>query len=111
MKIAKAAAVFVDIALTEIVGNCLPYRWLRQGRSARLLIPAAMSFAAFAWLLTLHPTASGRTYVAYGGVYITVALAWLWLVDGIRPTRTDLTGFVICHVGMEVIMSSRPISN
>lgn len=30
--------------------------------------------ALFAWLLTLHPSAAGRTYAAYGGMYITVAL-------------------------------------
>ncbi len=26
--------------------------------------PAALSLALFAWLLTLHPTAAGRTYAA-----------------------------------------------
>ena len=33
--------------------------------------------AAFAWLLSLHPTAAGRVYAAYGGVYIGVAIVWL----------------------------------
>ncbi len=43
-------------------------------------MPAALSLAIFVWLLSLHPTAAGRVYAAYGGVYVTVAIAWLWAV-------------------------------
>ena len=74
--------LFVITAIAEIVGCYLPYLWLREDKSIWLQIPAALSLAAFAWLLTLHPTATGRVYAAYGGVYISVALVWLWLVDG-----------------------------
>lgn len=70
-----------------------------------LLIPAALSLALFAWLLTLHPTASGRVYAAYGSVYVSVALLWLQVVDGVRLSRTDLVGALITLVGMAVIMA------
>ena len=74
-----------------------------------LLLPAAASLALFVWLLSLHPTASGRVYAAYGGVYVSVALAWLWWVDAVRPTRWDLLGAALCLLGMAVIMfSPRP---
>jgi len=43
----------------------------------------------------LHPSAAGRTYAAYGGMYIAVALVWLWRVDGIAPTRWDLIGAAV----------------
>jgi small multidrug resistance family-3 protein len=69
-----------------------------------LLLPAALSLAAFVWLLTLHPFAAGRVYVAYGGVYVVVALGWLWTVDGIRPTSWDVVGSVLALTGMAVIM-------
>ena len=65
--------------------------------------PAAVSLALFAWLLTLHPTAAGRVYAAYGGVYIAVALAWLWAVDGIRPTGWDAAGVAVSLAGMALI--------
>jgi small multidrug resistance family-3 protein len=55
-------------------------------------------------LLTLHPAAAGRVYAAYGGVYVTVALAWLWAVDGIQPARWDFLGVALCLAGMAVIM-------
>lgn len=100
----KTFVLFVATAIAEIAGCYLPYLWLRQGQSAWLLIPGAMSLALFAWLLTLHPTAAGRTYAAYGGVYIFVALLWLWLVEDIRPTAWDMAGASITLVGMGIIM-------
>lgn len=104
MHLAKIAALFAVTAFAEIVGCYLPYLWLRQEKSAWLLIPAAASLAAFAWLLSLHPTAAGRVYAGYGGVYVSVALIWLWLVDGVRPAWTDLIGVALCLCGMAVIM-------
>jgi small multidrug resistance family-3 protein len=56
---------------------------LKGGRTPLLLIPAALSLALFAWLPTLHPTAAGRVYAAYGAVYVSVALVWLRLVGGV----------------------------
>lgn len=100
----KTLLLFVITALAEIVCCYLPYLWLRKGGSLWLLAPAAASLALFAWLLTLHPTASGRVYAAYGGVYVTIAIGWLWLVDAVKPTRWDLLGAGLCLLGMAVIM-------
>ncbi|MDG0857532.1 YnfA family protein [Roseateles puraquae] len=100
----KTFLLFVATALAEILGCYLPYLWLKQGRSAWLLVPAAFSLAAFAWLLTLHATAAGRVYAAYGGVYIGVAITWLWVVDRVRPTPWDVAGVMVALVGMGLIM-------
>lgn len=100
----KTFGLYVATALAEIVGCYLPYLWLKQDRSAWLLVPAAFSLALFAWLLTLHETASGRVYAAYGGVYIGVAILWLWAVDGIRPTPWDLAGAAVALAGMGLII-------
>ena len=100
----KTVGLFLVTALAEIVGCYLPYLWLREGKTIWLLVPAALSLAVFAWLLTLHPTASGRVYAAYGGVYIFMAILWLWAVDGIRPTVWDLVGTAVALLGMAIIM-------
>lgn len=100
----KTILLFLITAVAEIVGCYLPYLWLTQGRSAWLLVPAGLSLAAFAWLLSLHPTAAGRVYAAYGGVYIFVAILWLWAVDGVRPTTWDLVGSSVALLGMSIIM-------
>lgn len=104
MEIFNTFGLFVLTAIAEIVGCYLPYLWLKHGHSIWLLVPAACSFALFAWLLTLHPHAAGRVYAAYGGVYVSVALAWLWAVDSVRPTMTDIVGVGVCLVGMGIIM-------
>ncbi|NMG76775.1 YnfA family protein [Aromatoleum diolicum] len=103
MELLRIAALFAVTALAEIVGCYLPWLVLRQGKSLLLLLPAALSLALFAWLLTLHPTAAGRTYAAYGGMYVAVALVWLRLVDGIALTRWDVTGAAVALVGMAII--------
>jgi small multidrug resistance family-3 protein len=103
MELLRASALFAITALAEIIGCYLPWLVLRQGKSAFLLLPAALSLGLFAWLLTLHPTAAGRTYAAYGGMYIGVALLWLRFVDGVALTRWDVAGAVIALVGMGVI--------
>lgn len=97
-------ALFVLTALAEIVGCYLPYLVLKQQKSALLLLPAALSLAAFAWLLTLHPSAAGRTYAAYGGVYIAVALVWLRVVDGLPLSRWDIVGAAVALAGMAIIV-------
>ncbi|KQT43370.1 MULTISPECIES: YnfA family protein [unclassified Methylophilus] len=102
----KTFLLFALTAVTEIVGCYLPYLWLKEGKSMWLLVPAGISLAVFAWLLTLHPAAAGRIYAAYGGVYIGVAIIWLWLVEGIRPTGWDIVGAGVAMLGMAIIMFS-----
>lgn len=99
----QTLALFAATAVAEIVGCYLPWLWLRQGKSAWLLAPAAISLALFVWLLTLHPAATGRVYAAYGGVYVCTALVWLWLVDGIRPSAWDWLGTAVLLAGTAII--------
>ena len=103
MELLRLSLLFALTALAEIIGCYLPWLVLKQEKSLLLLIPAAISLAIFAWLLTLHPNAAGRTYAAYGGMYIAVALLWLRFVDGVALTRWDMVGAGIALFGMAVI--------
>jgi small multidrug resistance family-3 protein len=58
----RTVLLFAATAVAEIVGCYAAHLWLQQGKSAWLVVPGALSLALFAWLLTLHPTAAGRTY-------------------------------------------------
>ena len=100
----KTLFLFLATALAEIVGCYLPYLWLVKQASSWLLVPAAFSLMLFAWLLTLHEAAAGRVYGACGVVYISVALAWLWAIDGVRPTAWDLAGVALSLTRMGLIM-------
>lgn len=102
--LAKTAGLFAATAVAEILGCYLVYLWLKQDKSAWLLAPAAASLALFAFLLTLHPAAAGRTYAAYGCVYVALAIVWLWLIEGMRPTGWDLAGAAVAIAGMAIIV-------
>ncbi|MEJ5897870.1 YnfA family protein [Aquabacterium sp. G14] len=103
MELLRLTLLFALTALAEIVGCYLPWLVVKEGRSLWLLAPAAVSLGLFAWLLTLHPSAAGRTYAAYGGMYIAVALLWLHWVDGVALTRWDALGAGLALMGMAVI--------
>jgi len=110
MFLVKTLGLFLITAIAEIVGCYLPYLWLRRGGPTWLLLPAAVSLGVFAWLLSLHPTEAGRVYAAYGGVYVSTAILWLWLVDAVRPSAWDLIGVAVSLTGMGIIMlGSRPV--
>jgi small multidrug resistance family-3 protein len=102
--VVRTLLLFVLTALAEIVGCYLTYLVLRGGRSPLLLLPAALVLALFAGLLTLHPSAAGRVYAAYGAVYVSMALLWLQLVEGVPLTLRDLVGVAVILLGMAVLM-------
>ena len=99
----KIFILFLVTAITEIVACYLPWLVLKQGKSPWLLIPSAILLIIFAWLLTIHPNATGRIYAAYGGVYIAVALIWLAIVDKAPITKLDLIGSVFLFIGVFII--------
>ena len=103
-KIFTTFLLFFITAIFEILGCYFPYLILNQGKSHWYWIPTALSLAAFVWLLTLHPAASGKIYAAYGGIYIFTALMWLRFVDQMPLTRWDLLGGCIVLVGATVII-------
>jgi small multidrug resistance family-3 protein len=102
-----AAGLFALTALAEIFGCYTFYLWLTLKRTPLWIIPGVASLVLFAWLLTLHPTAAGRTYAAYGGIYIATSLTWLKWVDGQSPDRWDFTGAFVCLVGAAIILLPR----
>ena len=72
----KTLLLYLATALAEILGCYLPWLWLKQNGSIWLLLPAAASLAVF---------------------------AWLWAVDGIRPSLWDVSGAAITLLDMSII--------
>lgn len=97
--------VYLGAALAEIAGCFAFWAWLRMDRSPFWIAPGMASLALFAYLLTLVDAEhAGRTYAAYGGIYILSALGWLWIAEGVRPDRWDALGVTICLIGAAVIL-------
>ncbi len=103
LPLGRMTGLFFVTAIAELLGCYLPLLWLTGKGSAWLLLPAALSLAAFVWLLSLHPAASGRVYAGYGAVYIATALVWLWVVDGIKPVWSDYLGVALALLGAACI--------
>ena len=97
--------IFSFAALFEIAGCFAFWAWLKLEKPVWWLAPGMVSLALFAWLLTLVPSeAAGRTFAAYGGIYILASLHWLWLVEARVPDRYDIGGALICLAGASLIL-------
>ena len=98
-------AIYAAAALLEIGGCFAFWAWLRLDRSVLWIIPGVVALVLFALCLTrIDAAAAGRAYAAYGGIYIAASLMWLWLAEGIRPDRWDITGATFCLVGAGIIL-------
>ena len=107
----KSFAFYAGAAAAEIAGCFAFWAWLRLGKSVLWVLPGLAALALFAVLLTRIDTAfAGRAYAAYGGIYIAASLVWLWIIEGARPDRWDLTGAAIALTGAAVILlGPRPV--
>jgi small multidrug resistance family-3 protein len=97
--------VFPLATFFEIAGCFAVWAWWRKDASILWLMPGMVSLALFAVLLAQSPSdAAGRSFAAYGGVYIVASLLWLWLVENAPPDGYDLMGAAICLVGAAIIL-------
>lgn len=101
----KTAVFYVAAAVAEILGCYAFWAWWRLDKSVLWLVPGVISLALFAWFLTfVDSPLSGRTFAAYGGVYIAASLVWLRLGEGFAPDRWDLVGAAVCLAGAAIII-------
>ena len=101
----RSFAFYLAAAVAEVAGCFAFWAWLRLEKSIFWVLPGVASLVVFALLLTrIDAVFAGRAYAAYGGVYISASLLWLWIVEGSRPDRWDVLGAIICLTGAAVIL-------
>lgn len=104
-QILMTIAIFVTAALLEITGCFAFWAWLRMEKSIWWTIPGTAALILFAYLLTLTPSDyAGRAYAAYGGVYISTSLVWLWVVEKQMPDKWDFIGAVLAFLAAGIII-------
>ncbi|MGB5902409.1 MAG: YnfA family protein [Xanthobacteraceae bacterium] len=97
---------YIGAALAEIAGCFAFWAWRRLDKSVWWLVPGIASLMLFAYLLTqVDSPAAGRAYAAYGGIYIVTSLGWLWMIEGVRPDRWDVSGAALCLAGAVLILA------
>ena len=98
-------AFYVIAAVAEIIGCFAFWAWLRLDKSVYWILPGIVSLIVFAVLLTrINSMFAGRTFAAYGGVYIVASLLWLWIIEGQRLDKWDILGAIICIAGAVLIL-------
>lgn len=105
MTVAKSQILFAVAALAEIGGAWLVWQGVREHRGWLWAGAGVIALGLYGFVATLQPDASfGRILAAYGGVFVAGSLLWGMVVDGFRPDRFDVTGALVCLVGVAVIM-------
>ena len=105
----KSIALFVAAALLEIGGAWLVWQGVREHRGWLWVGFGVIALGAYGFVATLQPDAHfGRILAAYGGVFVTGSLLWGMAADGFRPDRWDVTGSLICLLGVALIMYAPP---
>ena len=98
-------AFYAIAAVAEIIGCFAFWAWLRLDKSLYWILPGTVSLIVFAVLLTrINSMFAGRTFAAYGGVYIVASLLWLWIIEGQRLDKWDILGAIICIAGAVLIL-------
>ena len=98
-------AFYAIAAVAEIIGCFAFWAWLRLDKSVYWIFPGIVSLIVFAVLLTrINSIFAGRTFAAYGGVYIVASLLWLWIIEGQRLDKWDILGAIICIAGAVLIL-------
>ena len=93
-------------AFAEIAGCYAVWMVLRREAPVAWLVVAAMLLGAFAWFLSrTDQQFAGRTFAAYGGVYVAASVVWLWSVESETPRGTDLLGVALVLAGAGVILA------
>ena len=96
--------LFAAAAVAEIGGGYLVWSWIRNGKGVFVGVAGAALLVVYGIIPTLQPSTFGRTYAAYGGVFVVASLAWGWCAEGNRPDVPDVVGAAICLLGVGIIM-------
>jgi small multidrug resistance family-3 protein len=78
---------------------------IKEHRGPGFAVAGAAALIAYGAVAAFQPDSHfGRVLAAYGGVFIIGSLLWGVAFDGFRPDRYDITGALICLVGVGMIM-------
>lgn len=105
MTVARSLILFVAAAIAEIGGAWLIWQGVREHRGLAWMGAGVIALGIYGFVATLQPDSHfGRILAAYGGIFVAGSLVWGMVADGYRPDRFDISGALICLVGVAVIM-------
>lgn len=105
MDILRSVALFIAAAIAEIGGAWLVWQGVREHKGLLWIGGGVIALGIYGFIATLQPDANfGRILAAYGGVFVAGSLLWGMVADGFKPDRWDVSGALVCLVGVALIM-------
>ena len=104
MKTLRPLLIFILAALFELGGVYLIWNWFKESKSIFWAMAGFSLLMLYGSLNTLQVSGFGRTYAAYGGVFIVLSLVWAWYFDKAVPDRYDLIGAAVVLAGACIII-------
>ncbi len=94
---------FFIAGLCEIGGGYLVWLWLRESYS--WILGALGGFVLFLYgvIPTFQNATFHRTYAAYGGIFIIMAIIWGYFFEKNVPDMYDIIGIIISSIGVTII--------
>lgn len=100
----KSILFFIIAGFFEIGGGYLIWLWLRESKGIEFAILGAILLVMYGIIPTFQPATFGRTYAAYGGIFIALSILWGWKIDHTIPDQYDIIGVSIALIGVFIIM-------
>ncbi len=100
----RAIFLFILAGIAEIGGGYLIWQWLKNGKPLWIGIIGAIVMVLYGVIATRQEFSFGRTYAAYGGIFIVMAVLWGWFIDKKTPGSGEWMGAMICLIGVFVML-------
>ena len=94
---------FFLAGLCEIGGGYLVWLWLREDYSWIFGAFGGLVLFLYGVIPTLQKAHFHRTYAAYGGIFIIMAIFWGYFFEGVIPYTYDIIGTIIASIGVTII--------
>ena len=95
--------LFFAAALMEIGGGYLVWQWIREKKGILVGLTGGIILFVYGIIPTLQPSHFGRTYAAYGGIFIISSIIWGMIVDKKKPDRFEVIGSLVAIFGAVII--------
>ena len=96
-------ALFFVAALMEIGGGYLVWKWIRGKKAILIGLTGGIVLFLYGIIPTLQPSHFGRTYAAYGRIFIISSIVWGIIVDKKKPDRFEIIGSLVAVSGAIII--------
>jgi small multidrug resistance family-3 protein len=94
---------FFLAGLCEIGGGYLVWLWLRESYGWIFGVLGGFVLFCYGVIPTFQKAHFHRTYAAYGGIFIIMAIFWGYFFEGVVPDIFDIIGTIIAIVGVIII--------